>query len=143
MVLLRIFSVIVAGLGLCHSFKLFRTRPTFVRVLSTTNALFETKEKALTKRDRNVDGLLESMKHIRGKDFVQVALQEDPLVPMVEVAVKAADMRKAASVVALRVAHLTDTTQFIILIEGFNNRQNQAIAIAIEVRLDHENIRLK
>jgi len=61
-----------------------------------------------------------------------VKLEDDPMVPMVESMVKAADMRKAASVKVLRVFEMTEVTQFIILVEGYNNRQNQAIALAIE-----------
>ena len=78
--------------------------------------------------------MVDSMKHIRDQSISLVALADDPLVPLVETAVRAADMRKAASVSALRVTRLTETTQFIILIEGYNNRQNQAIANAIEVQ---------
>jgi ribosomal silencing factor RsfS len=52
---------------------------------------------------------------------------------MVKQAAKSADMRKAASVTALRVGHLTEVTQFVILIEASNNRQLQALSDAIEV----------
>ena len=70
-----------------------------------------------------------------------VPLSEDSLLPMVKAAVKSADDRKAASISAVRVSHLTEVTQFIVMIEGNNNRQIQAITDSIEVCiLKHNNV---
>jgi hypothetical protein len=88
----------------------------------------------VTSRDRTVLTNLEAMKFRRTNTFSDlVPIAEDPLIPSVERIVMSADARKAASITALRVTHLTEVTQFMIIIEGFNARQNQAIASFIEV----------
>jgi hypothetical protein len=88
----------------------------------------------ITSRDRTVLTNLEAMKFRRTNTFSNlVPIAEDPLIRIVERIVMSADARKAASITALRVTHLTEVTQFMIIIEGFNARQNQAIASFIEV----------
>ena len=66
-------------------------------------------------------------------------LARDPLLPLVRAAARAADMRKAADVVALRVSALTVVTEFMIVCVGTSRPQNNAIAAAIadELETDH------
>lgn len=94
-----------------------------------------TLKKKHSHKDRKLSKTLESINNSRNilSNNMLGKIEDDPLIPMVEKVVIAADMRKAASISALRVMKLTEVTQFMILIEGFNNRQNQAIALAIEV----------
>jgi len=70
---------------------------------------------------------------------------KDPLVPLVETIVKAADMRKATDVRAIRVSDLTATTSFIVVVSGSSRPQNQAIAAAVqdEVEIFEDGLRTK
>jgi hypothetical protein len=77
--------------------------------------------------------LVEDMQAIRDQVHLSAPLTDDPLLPMVLQIAKSADLRKAASVNAMRVSHLTEVTQFVVLIEGSNNRQISAIADIVEV----------
>lgn len=76
---------------------------------------------------------IDDMMTIREQAIHQIPLALDPLLPVVKQAAKSADMRKAASVTAVRVSHLTEVTQFVVLIEATNNRQLQALSDTIEV----------
>lgn len=69
----------------------------------------------------------------------------DPLAPLVETIVKAADMRKASDIRAIRVSQLTATTSFVIIVSGNSRPQNQAIAGAIqdEVMIFEDGMRTK
>ena len=84
---------------------------------------------------------VDDMNSLRTQMVNVVPLSEDSLLPIVKAAVKSADDRKAASISAVRVSHLTEVTQFIVMIEGNNNRQIQAITDSIEVCiLKHNNV---
>jgi hypothetical protein len=76
---------------------------------------------------------IDEMMTIRERAIRQIPLAVDPLLPVVKQAARSADMRKAASVTALRVSHLTEVTQFVVLIEATNNRQLQALSDTVEV----------
>lgn len=73
------------------------------------------------------------------------SISSDPLVPLVETIVKAADMRKASDIRAIRVSKLTATTSFIVVVSGSSRPQNQAIAGAIsdEVAILEDGMRTK
>ncbi|KAL3800906.1 hypothetical protein ACHAW5_009916 [Stephanodiscus triporus] len=58
-------------------------------------------------------------------------VSSDPLVPLVHTIVKAADMRKASDIVAMRVTSCTSLTNFVVIISGTSRPQNQAIANAV------------
>lgn len=58
-------------------------------------------------------------------------LESEPLLPVVECIVKAADMRKASDTVAYYVAPLTEVCSFVVLTNGRSRLQNDAIAAAI------------
>lgn len=45
-------------------------------------------------------------------------VEEDPLVPIIETAIKIADFRKARQMAAFRISHLTSITTFVVIIEG-------------------------
>jgi hypothetical protein len=90
------------------------------------------------KRDRRLAEILDAIEYDRSsdKDFVPaVPLAKDPLIPLIESVVKAADKRKASSISVFRVHDLTEVTTFMVLIEGNSKPQNQAISLAIEVSL--------
>eukprot|EP00594_Rhizosolenia_setigera_P009464 CAMPEP_0178967984 /NCGR_PEP_ID=MMETSP0789-20121207/17943_1 /TAXON_ID=3005 /ORGANISM="Rhizosolenia setigera, Strain CCMP 1694" /LENGTH=256 /DNA_ID=CAMNT_0020653745 /DNA_START=128 /DNA_END=898 /DNA_ORIENTATION=+ len=69
----------------------------------------------------------------------------DPLAPLVETIVKAADMRKAEDISAIRVSKLTAMTSFVVVLSGNSRPQNQAIAAAImdEVSEDFDGMRTR
>jgi len=73
-------------------------------------------------------------KFVRVYRKIEGKVEDDPLFPQVELIAKTADLRKAVSVKAFRVTHMTEIADFIMLIEGANNRQISAIASSIEVR---------
>lgn len=56
---------------------------------------------------------------------------DDPLAPLIRTIVKAADMRKASDIVAMRVSSCTAVTSFVVFASGTSRPQNQAIAAAV------------
>ena len=84
------------------------------------------------KRDKMIAAIFEDTEFHRSKESSSVPLSEDPLVPMVEDIIRAADKRKAKNVKAIRIEHLTEVTTFMVIVEGNSRPQNQAIANAIE-----------
>lgn len=89
--------------------------------------------KGTTKRDFMLEQMLESVDYTRSKNPPQIPLLQDPLLPMVNAIVVAADKRKAGAISAFRVSHMTEITTFMIVVEGNSRPQNQAIALAVEV----------
>lgn len=77
--------------------------------------------------------MFDAMQQARIQTPADTLLINDPLLPKVESIAKTAELKKASSVRALRVGHLTAENQFMVIIEGTNNRQIQAIADSIEV----------
>lgn len=57
---------------------------------------------------------------------------EDDLAPLIKVIAKAADMRKADDVVAMRIAKVSTIAGFVVICSGNSRPQNQAIAAAIK-----------
>ena len=60
----------------------------------------------------------ESIEFIRRSLPPQVPLMEDPLIPMINVIVNAADARKATSISAFRISSITEITTFMVIVEG-------------------------
>lgn len=58
--------------------------------------------------------------------------ERDALANLVRCVVRAADGRKAESIVALRVSAVTTVTSFMVIVTGKNKPQNQAIAAAVK-----------
>lgn len=56
----------------------------------------------------------------------------DSLAPLVRCIVRAADMRKAEDIRAIRVSKLTATTSFVVVVSGNSRPQNQAIAASVQ-----------
>lgn len=77
--------------------------------------------------------LPESMQAIRDQEYERYPLADDPLLPMVLEIARSADARKSPDVLALRVGHLTEIAQFLVIVEGNSNRQIKAIADTVEV----------
>ncbi|CAM9686441.1 unnamed protein product [Ectocarpus sp. 13 AM-2016] len=78
----------------------------------------------------------EGMSPSDGGDYPVCAMEDDPTLPEVLTAVKAADERKAGNIVAIRVATLTVMTEFMVVLEGNSRPQNQAIAQNIEEKME-------
>ena len=91
-----------------------------------------TRPRTPTKRDRMLEGLLDSVDFTRSQLPPQIDLSDDPLLPMVKAVALAADKRKAGVINAFRISHITEITTFMVIIEGNSRPQNQAIALAIE-----------
>lgn len=85
-----------------------------------------------TKRNKQMKNILQSLVDERNPKLPDIALSEDPILPMVEAAVRAADKRKAPYINSFRVTHLTEVTQFMLVIEGNSKPQNMAISLSIE-----------
>jgi len=64
-------------------------------------------------------------------DLPPGSVNADPLAPLIEAIVHAADMRKASDIVAMRVTQCTSLTNFVVIVSGTSRPQNQAIASAI------------
>ena len=58
------------------------------------------------------------MEFIRRTLPPQIPLMEDPLIPMINVIVNAADARKATSISAFRISSVTEITTFMVIVEG-------------------------
>lgn len=101
-----------------------------LRVLSRN---FEQHEKPHTKPDMPTNNIFKA--YVQNRMLMQPAepIESEPMLPMVNKIAQVADMRKATSVVALRVSHLTEITQFMVLVEASNSRQIQAISDTVEV----------
>ena len=63
---------------------------------------------------------------------------DDDLAPLVRVIAKAADMRKADDVVAMRIAKISTVAGFVVICSGNSRPQNQAIAAAITDDVEEE-----
>jgi len=57
--------------------------------------------------------------------------EDDELAPFVRTVAKAADMRKAEGIIAMRVSKLSTVASFVVICTGNSRPQNQAIAAAI------------
>ena len=86
----------------------------------------------LNNRDKMIAGILEDTEFLRASNPPPIPLSEDPLLPMVEDIIRAADKRKATNIKAIRISHLTEVTTFMVICQGNSRPQNQAIANAIE-----------
>jgi len=79
-----------------------------------------------------LEKILEDVDFTRKQQAPQVPMLADPLLPLIEAIALAADKRKAASIQAFRISHLTEITTFMVVVEGNSRPQNQAIALAVE-----------
>lgn len=61
---------------------------------------------------------------------------QDDLAPLVNIIAKAADMRKADEVVAMRISKISTVAGFVVICSGNSRPQNQAIAAAIKDDVD-------
>lgn len=95
----------------------------------TRNLLMSKKQ---TNRDKNLSKIIEEVTYTRPKQVNSIAIKDDPLYPMIETIVTAADNRKAGAIAALRINHLTEVTTFMVIVEGNSRPQISAIALSIE-----------
>lgn len=65
-------------------------------------------------------------------------VEDDPLAHFVRTIAKAADMRKAEGIVAMRISKVSTVASFIVICSGNSRPQNQAIAKAIEDDVQEE-----
>mmetsp|Transcript_3744 Transcript_3744/g.5412 ORF Transcript_3744/g.5412 Transcript_3744/m.5412 type:complete len:208 (+) Transcript_3744:174-797(+) len=63
---------------------------------------------------------------------------DDDLAPLVKVIAKAADMRKAEDIVAMRISKVSTMAGFVVICSGNSRPQNQAIAAAIKDDVEEE-----
>jgi ribosome-associated protein len=116
---------LLLGIVFVNAFVPLAVPPRAVLLLART-ALYGT-----SSRDRMIARALEKIEHKR--ELVdQIALSEEPLLPMLTGAIRAADSRKAGGIVALRVSHLSEIATFMLIVEGNSRPQIQAIANTIE-----------
>jgi ribosome-associated protein len=66
----------------------------------------------------------------------------EALLPMIHTIVRAADMRKAEGITAVRVEHLTVSTDYFVCLVGNSRPQNMAIAAAIKDAVEAEHGRV-
>jgi ribosome-associated protein len=88
--------------------------------------------KTPNQRDRKMQNILEAVDFSRKPVAPSAPLMEDPLIPMIDAIVNAADQRKATYMAAFRISSITEVTTFMVIIEGNSRPQNQAIALAVE-----------
>lgn len=99
--------------------------------IETTN-LFESR-RPRTNRDRMLADIIEKVdfkRPINGTVSI-TPLEEDPEYPMVKTAITAGSSRKALSITAMRISHMTEITDFMVILEGNSRPQNQAIGAHI------------
>jgi len=80
------------------------------------------------KRDQRYEKLLQTVDYKRTSTSNSIEIAKDPIIPQVQTAILAADLRKATSISALRISHLTEITTFMVIIEGNSRPQNQVIS---------------
>jgi len=95
----------------------------------------ELKIKSPTNRDKTIQNMLDNLPFVREVSTPQIKMEDDPELPIVFSAVKAADGRKGRNINAMRIAHLTEMTQYMIIAEGNSPPQTGAIVSAIEDEL--------
>lgn len=82
------------------------------------------------------------MSQVLAKEDQQTISAEDQIVlDQVQIAVRAADDRKALNVVVLRLIPLTEFTDYFIICTGSSTRQTQAIADAVTEKLKEVKLR--
>ena len=89
---------------------------------------------AISKRDKKLDKVVMDINFNRN-DMNRVSLLpllEDPMYPMVKAAILAGNSRKSQDTKSFRVAHLTEVTTFMVILQGTSSPQNQAIARTVE-----------
>ena len=77
------------------------------------------------KNNRKYEQLLDAVEFHRSNEPNTLAMRDDPLLPMVNTVIEAASMRKANSMSAFRISHITEITTFMVIIEGNSRPQNQ------------------
>lgn len=98
------------------------------------DAPFESTEGRVTRIERRGDtlaGLSQEEGAPVSADDLTDDPADDPLMPLIETITRAADKRKAEGIRAMRVSHITITTEFFVNMVGNSRPQNQAIAAAI------------
>jgi hypothetical protein len=58
---------------------------------------------------------------------------EDPLIPMINVIVNAADARKATSISAFRISSITEITTFMVIVEGTLDTKHEMISLTLHI----------
>jgi len=90
------------------------------------------------------DEMLQSINNPPEETNVDLSLLDDvppsldDLSPLVRTMARAADLRKAEQIVALRVSKITTVTSFIVVCSGNSRPQNQAIAASIQDDVEEE-----
>ena len=77
------------------------------------------------KKNKKYEQLLDAVEFERSNEPSALPMEDDPLLPLVHTVIEAADMRKASSMSAFRISHITEITTFMVIIEGNSRPQNQ------------------
>jgi len=101
-------------------------KPTLCRLRSTAAVTSNSSE---NRKGKKYKKLLELVDYKRSPAGPEIKIDEDPMIPMVRTALRAADARKASSMAAFRVSHITEVTTFMVVIEGNSRPQNQVYNI--------------
>ena len=110
---------------------------------STNSRLFSTRTRPAAKQNlevpssdrknnRKYEQLLDAVEFQRSNEPNTLSMEDDPLLPMVNTVIEAANMRKANSMSAFRISHITEITTFMVIIEGNSRPQNQ-VRVCFEI----------
>ena len=77
------------------------------------------------KNNKKYEQLLDAVEFQRSNEPSTLAMEDDPLLPLVNTVIEAASTRKANSMSAFRISHITEITTFMVIIEGNSRPQNQ------------------
>mmetsp|Transcript_44859 Transcript_44859/g.72192 ORF Transcript_44859/g.72192 Transcript_44859/m.72192 type:complete len:294 (-) Transcript_44859:318-1199(-) len=92
-------------------------------------------------RDRQAEFAMPKSAPISSKRQPEGPLEDDPSLPMIEDIIRSLDARKAEGIWAVRVAHLTYTTEFFINCHGTSRPMLQAIAGSVEDAMNEKHER--
>ena len=83
------------------------------------------------KNNKKYEQLLGATVFQRSTESNNLPIEDDPLLPMVNTVIEAANMRKANSMSAFRISHITEITTFMVIIEGNSRPQNQVLIMTL------------
>eukprot|EP00565_Helicotheca_tamesis_P002634 CAMPEP_0185729926 /NCGR_PEP_ID=MMETSP1171-20130828/7759_1 /TAXON_ID=374046 /ORGANISM="Helicotheca tamensis, Strain CCMP826" /LENGTH=248 /DNA_ID=CAMNT_0028398869 /DNA_START=24 /DNA_END=770 /DNA_ORIENTATION=- len=113
-----------------------------ISTAQTSTSLFMGKGKGKKAVERKIDPFLDAiydpMDVTVDPSVVKSPPHQDDLAPLVRTIAKAADLRKAEDIVALRVSKITAVTSFIVIVSGNSRPQNQAISSSIRDDVEEE-----
>jgi ribosome-associated protein len=129
---LHLSLLFVSQIVVSFHMRLFIKSNNIILRTSKTLTMMNDVRRTPNKRDKVLKNILDSVDFKRKPDVPVSSVMEDPLIPMIESIVVAADQRKATYISAFRTSSVTEVTTFMVVIEGNSRPQNSAIALAVE-----------